>query len=716
MLRRLPMNRIIVCLILIGLGVFYSESLWAQAPQRCLTMSLDSALRAEYPELGSLAQHERWLQHAIEIHQATTRDVQTVYVIPVIVHVIHDAAPVGTGANLAASRIASQLQVLNEDFRRMMGTPGHNSHPSGADVEIEFCPATIDPEGQPLLEPGIHRVDRSELDLSAPPYSPSSVRGGIMTPLHWDPERYMNIYVVDLQDDVLGFAQLPNQSTLSDLPTNHGPAPTDGVVIDPDNFGRGQAAAAPYDQGRTTTHEVGHWLGLRHVWGDGNCNVDDFCGDTPDAANPNYGCPSNPSTCGSADMFQNYMDYTDDACMNIFTQCQRTRMRTVMTQAVRRANLLSSTACEGQLSPLARFSVDRQQVCAGSSVRFSDESLYQPTSWSWSFPGGTPASASVANPEVVYLSPGTYGVSLTVSNAQGSQTFSDSVFITVLDQSGEFFYEDFESGLAAWQVDNPDGSYGWDLKNVAGNSGSLAPFVNHFLYGSTGQRDGLISPPLDLSNYGDLNLSFEYAYRPYSANEQDSLLVLISIDGGASFPHRVYANAQGGSTPFATGPQSSIEFVPTNADDWCGTNNGAGCITLGPAALWMLAGQSDVRLRFETVNDFGNNIYIDNVRLSGTCYADLLPAPVEPREPLDRWLIFPNPASRVLHLSWQGAEDQWLQISLVDLMGRRVYSRQEEVQVSDTLQIPVQHLSRGTYLLHLQSQGHSPQVEKIQIR
>jgi PKD repeat protein len=678
--------------------------------RKCLTMEMDATLRAAYPTLGDLTEFEGWLQRQPK-DGAVSR---AVYIIPVIVHVVHDGTPVGVGANLSASRIASQLTVLNEDFRRLLGTPGYNTYPSGADVEIEFCPASISPDGGSLPEPGIDRIDRNQAGFTAPPYSPSSVRGSIMPMTNWDPDQYMNIWLVDMKDDVLGFAQLPNQSTLSDLPANSGPATTDGVAIDPDNFGRGAGASVPYDQGRTTTHEVGHWLGLRHIWGDGNCNVDDYCEDTPSASNPNYGCPTNPSSCSSPDLFQNYMDYTDDACMNVFTQCQRTRMRTVMSIAPRRASLLNSNACLGQLAPVARFGVSQSQVCAGTTVVFDDQSLYSPTSWQWSFSGGIPLSSTQANPAVTYSLPGTYDVSLTATNAQGTQTITQTGYITVVGSSGDVFVEDFENGLNAWQIINPDNDITWELLGVSGNGGSLAPGIKLFLYGASGQRDALISPTIDLSTYHQLSLSFDHAYRPFSSNERDSLRVLASIDGGQTFPFLLYANAQGGSPPFGTGPLNTSSFVPSGASDWCGNGSGASCTSLSSSNLAMLEGQPQVNLRFETVNDFGNNIYVDRIRLNGQCMVSSTEI-ASPPDPI-LWEITPNPASDHLRLTWLGENATQVNVSLVDLTGRIIWQAHHELAAKQTQRLPVGHLPRGLYLLHLSRPHASTQFQKVWLR
>ena len=177
---------------------------------------------------------------------------------------------------------------------------------------------------------------------------------------------------MNLGNSLLGYAQFPNSSGLTGFICNQGAANTDGVVVQFSSFGRINTTA-PYNLGKTMTHEIGHWLGLRHIWGDATCG-DDFCGDTPTHQTSNSGCPSHPkpNACGTADeMFENYMDYSNDACLNIFTRDQTTRMRTVLTSSPRRASLLNSDAC---LPPVA---ADAQVVqllspmldyCQGASI------------------------------------------------------------------------------------------------------------------------------------------------------------------------------------------------------------------------------------------------------------------------------------------------------------------------------------------------------------
>jgi PKD repeat protein len=258
------------------------------------------------------------------------------------------------------------------------------------------------------------------------------------------------------KSNFLGYATFPVASGLSGLdPSETGTtttAQTDGVVMGSNVFGCKALYAngyyfrvEAYIYGVTSAHEVGHWLGLRHISGDKVCG-DDYCNDTPmqagghnNCANGlNWGCPTYPfqaNKCGSGKspngkMFQNYMDYSDDKCRSLFTKDQVTRIQTTMANGARRKTLGTHGLCESNVAPAALFSADNKSGCGSLTVQFKDESQGTPTSWSWDFGDGS-VSSTQQNPSHTYATPGTYDVKLTATNQYGSTPVTKSKFITV---------------------------------------------------------------------------------------------------------------------------------------------------------------------------------------------------------------------------------------------------------------------------------------------
>ncbi len=404
----------------------------------CATMEAEALRRQENPNLPSLEEFEAWLQNRIAQESGAAGGIIT---LPVIVHIIHNGESVGTGSNISAAQVQSQIDVLNEDFRRMnadtVNTPGAFK-PVAADIQVEFCLATVDENGNVLSEAGIDRIDRNSAGFNAPPYTVNYINSTIKPSTYWDPTQYLNIWVLHIGGSILGYAQFPDQSGLSGLPAIGGSASTDGVVVTYNAFGRGSfpQLTPPYDLGRTATHEVGHWLGLRHVWGDGPCGIDDYCNDTPESDAPNYGCPASEVSCGSTDMVQNFLDYSNDNCQNLFTADQKTRMRTVLNNSPRRKELKNSVVCNPNVPPVADFEASPTNVFAGGNVVFTDLSSSNPTQWQWTFPGGSPSSSTLQNPVINYQIPGTYPVTLVASNAHGSDSEVKQGYITVTEATG----------------------------------------------------------------------------------------------------------------------------------------------------------------------------------------------------------------------------------------------------------------------------------------
>ncbi len=434
-MKRLSLYILAVFTFLCGFGV-------EAQPVPCATMPMDSLLRAKYPGMGSLQDFENFLQKKISEREALQKlgrtELETL-TIPIVVHIVHNGEAVGQGRNLSFERVDAQIKTLNEDFRRKPGTPGFNDDPRGADIEIDFCLARFDPQGRPLsaAQAGIDRYNGGRAS-----WSRNDIENILKPSTIWDPDKYYNIWVLEFDDTssrLLGYAQFPSMSTLAGIPDSS-PRNTDGVVMTYRSFGnvlKGNFGGmqAPYDKGRTLTHETGHWLGLRHIWGDANCG-NDFVDDTPTQASESRGCQVGRTSCGTVNMVQNYMDYSDDACFNIFTQGQKNRMRTVMDVSPRRNTLARSSLCGTDVAgpPRANFRAETQQVLLGGRVQFFDLSTNFPTRWFWTFEGGSPANSTEQNPVVTYNRAGKFRVTLVAANSKGtSDTLRRAAYIEVLD-------------------------------------------------------------------------------------------------------------------------------------------------------------------------------------------------------------------------------------------------------------------------------------------
>ncbi|WP_299675742.1 GEVED domain-containing protein [uncultured Tenacibaculum sp.] len=247
--------------------------------------------------------------------------------IPVVVHIIYN----NELENISDDQVQSQIDVLNEDFGKT-NPYLTDKWPQAADTGIRFQLASVDPNGNSTK--GITRKSSSKTSWSYQDLMKNSESGGVDP---WNTVEYLNIWVCNISNGILGYAQYPG-----------GKASTDGVVISPKYFGSSDKGDGfylnpPFDKGRTATHEIGHFFNLRHVWGNSkSCGSDDLVDDTPESNGPNYGCQVGTASCGSEDMVENFMDYSDDTCMSIFTSGQRARMHAVLMEGGFRHGLATS--------------------------------------------------------------------------------------------------------------------------------------------------------------------------------------------------------------------------------------------------------------------------------------------------------------------------------------------------------------------------------------
>jgi hypothetical protein len=260
----------------------------------------------------------------------------------VVVHILSQDS-LGKGSNLLAREVLMQIQATNQDILRLNADASKTPREYlsvAASLGFVLGLATQDPQGQILEEPGINRISPQDLGFNDPPYSTSYMRGTVFPKTGWDRDRYINIWVCDL-NNLLGFSSFPTLA-LPDLPRGVS-AQQDGIVIDFQNFGLFHSQLKPaYRLGRTLTHELGHYFGLYHTFE--TCEGDDFCKDTPQSPSANYHCDPKLLACdGSKSMFENFMDYANDPCMNLFTTDQSNRVKAVLANSPRRKSLTNRT-------------------------------------------------------------------------------------------------------------------------------------------------------------------------------------------------------------------------------------------------------------------------------------------------------------------------------------------------------------------------------------
>ncbi len=301
----------LLCLLVAGI-------MPAQKKRNCHTMNNLDYRQLKNPSIkDKMEEIERFTHRKIMgMRESSQIIVGDVIQIPVVVHIIYS----NEQENISMEQVQSQIDVLNEDFRRT-NADQTNEWLQAADTEIEFYLAQVDPSGN--LTNGVTRKFSTRTSWGTADAMKMSSQGGVDP---WNTAEYLNMWVCNIGGGILGYAQFPG-----------GNAATDGVVMGPQYFGSSDKGTgfyleAPFDKGRTTTHEIGHFLNLRHIWGDGGCGVDDFVEDTPESDASNFGCASSHESCGSLDMVQNYMDYSDDACMNLYTLGQKNRMRAVLEE------------------------------------------------------------------------------------------------------------------------------------------------------------------------------------------------------------------------------------------------------------------------------------------------------------------------------------------------------------------------------------------------
>lgn len=665
---------------------------------------------------------EQWIQEKMAAMQ-NSKTASVVYNIPVIVHVIHNGEAVGSGTNISVAQIQSQIDVLNEDFRKL--NADNSNVPAvwtstSADCEINFCLATIDPNGNTLPTPGINRINRNTMGWNTPPYSMSYVDNTIKPVTIWDPNDYLNIWVMNLSGGLLGYATFPAGSTLTGLSAPYGGPTNDGVVILYDAFGRTGNVSAPYNLGRTATHEVGHWLGLRHIWGDSSCG-NDYCSDTPTQQTSNYGCPSGVQvSCSNGpngDMWMNYMDYTNDACMYMFTNNQKARIQTCMANGTYRSTLNSSPACQTASSPLdagvLNVTSPSGTICSatftptvtlknfGTSTLTSVTINYQidagpaVSTYNWTGSLASNATATVTLPSVTTTA-GSHTFTAYTSNPNSGtdgNTSNDSYtssFSVVASGLSLPFSEGFEGTTfvpTGWVLNNPDNSTTWERTTTAAKTGVASAFMNNWVYSTgSGERDEMTLPMLNLASVSSPSLTFQVAHQVYyDASDpgpyHDTLEVLVSTNCGATWSS-VYKKWN--TTLATTVPTSSnSEFTPTS-NQW----------RLETISLSSYASASNAMIRFRSISDYSNNLFVDDVNISGLTN-------ITETELNEMISVFPNPTNGILNINLGFADAGDVQVRVFNTLGEQVDLIRANNSVGGNYSFDLSDRTNGIYFVEI---------------
>ncbi len=619
---------------------------------RCASTEYEEYLKSKNPNIVSTSEFEQWILPKIALEKknrmsaAKALKTNAIITIPVVVHVIHNGDDLGINENIFDEQVISQIRVLNEDFRRKSGTPGFNTNPVGADVEIEFALAKRDPSG--VLSNGINHVN-----LGKESWSTTDINDVLKPRTQWNPEKYLNIWIVNFsRTNLLGYAQFPSTSGLSGLNQNEGTATTDGVVIgyrffgSSDYFANG-TYASNYDKGRTTSHEVGHWLGLRHIWGDGGCDVDDFCLDTPNAGQENEGCPIDVDSCPTSpgmDMIENYMDYTFDACMNIFTADQKSRMITVMNNSIRRASLKTSDA----LTPGVDFANDATTMIVNLNLDSCSNS-FAPT-----IKIVNKGSAPLTQISFAY---GVDNMNLQTYNWTGNLANNESQNITLNGLSTSGGNHNFSTtinsanGIKDQNNANNNETLNFDIvKNYASNTVNFTLQTDQFGTETTWK----------LTNSAGIVL---YEGGPYTDSAKTSPL-----------PAPI-------NTSFNLASNDCYIFTITDSEDdgiCCDYGNGSYTITTPTGEI------------IATGGEFGAG-ESKSFRIGSLSTANA--------ENLNSVYLYPNPTSNTLNVVVENKLETPETYTIINILGQIIKSK--KIESEEDLQINVSNLSQGIYFLKL---------------
>ncbi len=623
---------------------------------------------------ASIINAEKTIQNGIKsLHK--NHDIK---MIPVVVHVFHD----GGSENISDAQIQSQITVLNEDFGKLVGSNGDGN---GVDTEVRFCLAKIDPNGD--CTNGIVRIKSTLTNHK------TYERPLLKQVSFWDNEKYLNIYIVkSIPGGTLGYSSFPG-----------GPADEDGLVIRHNYFGT--IGTASSSLGRTGTHEVGHWLGLYHTFNN-SCGTDvcadgDYVCDTPPVATANFNCtPINSCSNDNPDLpdqIENYMDYTPESCSNMFTAGQSDRILSSLVNLRpiiwTNTNLIATGCDTGYVAPSAcgvvsNFVSLNPEICINNTVNYLDISLNNPTTWQWYFPGGSPSSSTLQNPQVSYSALGNFDVKLIVTDGVASDSITLNNYVSVTNPGVGIplpYQENFESlvfppnGIT---INNPDGGIAWELDSNVSVSPNHSVSLDNLNSTNYGTIDEIILPFLDLSsNISTPYMKFKWAYAKSVSLYSDEMIVQLSVDCGATWNQIFYRSNSG----LVTGPTQTTPFIP-DSSQW----------KQALISLSSYTTQSYVLIKIMNVTDGGNFLYIDDINIGDITLS------IDENEKLVDYNVYPNPNNGTFTIRHSNSFSSSLEYEIYSLDGKLI----EGFKLNDNeTNIDVSYLPRGTYILRSKEAG-----------
>jgi hypothetical protein len=578
------------------------------------------------------AQQKMFNEKISQIVNNRQNRINAIITVPVVVHI---GLP---DPNLVTNTtVFNQLDTLNWTYGNASLTDSLRTYAPFRTTygrsEIRFCLAQRTPANQPTN--GIDRV------INNNSFS-TSVHPSTEIPA-WDPTKYLNIWVVQLSGDLLGYSFNPGAFVPSD--------PRNGFVNDYRAFGSGASYLyALYNGGKTAVHEIGHYFNLDHPWGPNNtgnptCTLSDNCDDTPRTDGPTFGCPPAPvlNTCSPSApgvMWQNHMDYADDACMTLFTQNQATRMNSAIVSFPDRLGLTTSNGCVPPVlllnnasisaintppagfvtcDPTIPLTVTLKNVGSNplTSVTITVTRNTTTTIQTFNWTGNLASFATVSVPlNAVPLVLGANNIQVCTSlpnTVADTDPSDDCVTISGTQGTGIALplVEGFESATfppAGWIRNNPDGGITWQRTTIGvAHSGIGKAYVDHFNYSAAGNNDDLRTPPFVIGTADSLWVSFWGAYRGFPGFPFDNFQVLVSTNCGQSF--QVIYNARN-DTAFVA-PDGAIPtyggggYFPTNVNEWTKKSfDLSGYIPAG-----------NIMVQFRAINQFGNNMHLDDINI-----------------------------------------------------------------------------------------------------